>query len=326
MKIVSGMRPTGKLHLGHYLGVIKNWLELQETNECNFFVADWHALSTSYEDKLNLKELSRELVKDWISAGVDPKKSTLFIQSSIKEHSELFVLLNMITPVGWLERNPTYKDQLAQLNTKDINTAGFFTYPVLQAADIILYDANSVPIGEDQKPHLEIAREIVRRFHHLYGKKIFTEPKEMLSQTSKLLGLDGRKMSKSYNNSIYLSDSSDEVMQKLRGAKTDPSRIRRDDFGDPDICLIYDYHKEMSSQEDIDRIGLECRAGTIGCFDCKKICHSSIDTLLEPMRQRRTALNDDDIDLIIKQGDQKASIQAKTKMIQVNKAIFEINN
>ena len=326
MKIVSGMRPTGKLHLGHYLGVIKNWLELQETNECNFFVADWHALSTSYEDKLNLKELSRELVKDWISAGVDPKKSTLFIQSSIKEHSELFVLLNMITPVGWLERNPTYKDQLAQLNTKDINTAGFFTYPVLQAADIILYDANSVPIGEDQKPHLEIAREIVRRFHHLYGKKIFTEPKEMLSQTSKLLGLDGRKMSKSYNNSIYLSDSSDEVMQKLRGAKTDPSRIRRDDFGDPDICLIYDYHKEMSSQEDIDRIGLECRAGTIGCFDCKKICHSSIDTLLEPMRQRRISLNDDDIDLIIKQGDQKASIQAKTKMIQVNKAIFEINN
>ena len=326
MKIVSGMRPTGKLHLGHYLGVIKNWLELQETNECNFFVADWHALSTSYEDKLNLKELSRELVKDWISAGVDPKKSTLFIQSSIREHSELFVLLNMITPVGWLERNPTYKDQLAQLNTKDINTAGFFTYPVLQAADIILYDANSVPIGEDQKPHLEIAREIVRRFHHLYGKKIFTEPKEMLSQTSKLLGLDGRKMSKSYNNSIYLSDSSDEVMQKLRGAKTDPNRIRRDDFGDPDICLIYDYHKEMSSQEDIDRIGLECRAGTIGCFDCKKICHSSIDTLLEPMRQRRIALNDDDIDLIIKQGDQKASIQAKTKMIQVNKAIFEINN
>jgi tryptophanyl-tRNA synthetase len=326
MKIVSGMRPTGKLHLGHYLGVIKNWLELQETNECNFFVADWHALSTSYEDKLNLKKLSRELVKDWISAGVDPKKSTLFIQSSIKEHSELFVLLNMITPVGWLERNPTYKDQLAQLNTKDINTAGFFTYPVLQAADIILYDANSVPIGEDQKPHLEIAREIVRRFHHLYGKKVFTEPKEMLSQTSKLLGLDGRKMSKSYNNSIYLSDSSDEVMQKLRGAKTDPSRIRRDDFGDPDICLIYDYHKEMSSQEDIDRIGLECRAGTIGCFDCKKICHSSIDTLLEPMRQRRISLNDDDIDLIIKQGDQKASIQAKTKMIQVNKAIFEINN
>jgi tryptophanyl-tRNA synthetase len=326
MKIVSGMRPTGKLHLGHYLGVIKNWLELQETNECNFFVADWHALSTSYEDKLNLKKLSRELVKDWISAGVDPKKSTLFIQSSIKEHSELFVLLNMITPVGWLERNPTYKDQLAQLNTKDINTAGFFTYPVLQAADIILYDANSVPIGEDQKPHLEIAREIVRRFHHLYGKKVFTEPKEMLSQTSKLLGLDGRKMSKSYNNSIYLSDSSDEVMQKLRGAKTDPSRIRRDDFGDPDICLIYDYHKEMSSQEDIDRIGLECRAGTIGCFDCKKICHSSIDTLLEPMRQRRIALNDDDIDLIIKQGDQKASIQAKTKMLQVNKAIFEINN
>jgi len=271
MKIVSGMRPTGKLHLGHYLGVIKNWLELQETNECNFFVADWHALSTSYEDKLNLKELSRELVKDWISAGVDPKKSTLFIQSSIKEHSELFVLLNMITPVGWLERNPTYKDQLAQLNTKDINTAGFFTYPVLQAADIILYDANFVPIGEDQKPHLEIAREIVRRFHYLFkNENVFVEPRELLTEMPRLPGLDGRKMSKSYNNAIYLDETSEDIWQKVRQAKTDPARIKKTDPGHPEVCIVYEYHKAFSTDAQIKEIEESCKAGTIGCVDCKK--------------------------------------------------------
>jgi len=326
MRIVSGMRPTGRLHLGHYLGVIKNWLELQENNECNFFVADWHALSTSYEDKLNLKELSKELVKDWISAGVDPKKSTIFIQSSVKEHSELYLLLNMITPLGWLERNPTYKDQLNQMKGKDINTAGFLTYPVLQAADILLYDAQSVPIGEDQRPHLEIAREIARRFHHLFeSEEVLKEPQEMLSSTSKLLGLDGRKMSKSYNNSIYLTDSSDEVMEKLRGAKTDPSRVRRKDAGNPDVCLIYDYHKEMSSQEEIEYVGNGCRSADIGCFDCKKICFNSIEKILEPMRERRASLDDKIIDEIIQDGNKKAQNQAKTKMIDINKAIFEIN-
>ena len=326
MRIVSGMRPTGRLHLGHYLGVIKNWLELQENNECNFFVADWHALSTSYEDKLNLKELSKELVKDWISAGVDPKKSTIFIQSSVKEHSELYLLLNMITPLGWLERNPTYKDQLNQMKGKDINTAGFLTYPVLQAADILLYDAQSVPIGEDQRPHLEIAREIARRFHHLFeSEEVLKEPQEMLSSTSKLLGLDGRKMSKSYNNSIYLTDSSDEVMEKLRGAKTDPSRVRRKDAGNPDVCLIYDYHKEMSSQEEIEYVANGCRSADIGCFDCKKICFNSIEKILEPMRERRASLDDKIIDEIIQDGNKKAQNQAKTKMIDINKAIFEIN-
>ena len=186
MRIVSGMRPTGKLHLGHYLGVLKNWVALQEENECFFFVADWHALSTSYEDKLNLRRLSTELVRDWLAAGIDPERATIFIQSHIKEHAELYVLLNMITPLGWLERNPTYKDQLAQIKNKDIHTAGFLTYPVLQAADIILYDADAVPIGEDQKPHLEITREIVRRFHHLFGCKLFKEPKELLSPTPRL--------------------------------------------------------------------------------------------------------------------------------------------
>jgi tryptophanyl-tRNA synthetase len=323
MKIVSGMRPTGRLHLGHYLGVIRNWLELQEQNECYFFVADWHALSTSYEDKLNLSELSRELIKDWLAAGIDPTRSTMFVQSAIKEHSELYLLLNMITPVGWLERNPTYKDQLEQLSSKDINMAGFLTYPVLQAADIILYDANEVPIGEDQRPHLEIAREIVRRFHHLFDEEeVFTEPEESLSPVPKLLGLDGRKMSKSYNNAIYLTDSSDEVMQKLRGAKTDPQRVRKDDPGDPEVCLVYDYHKAFSSDEVINEVAEGCRTAGIGCFACKQKCHSAIEAVLEPMRERRLGLSEEAIDAVMETGNAKASAIAKTKMEAVNRAIF----
>ncbi|RUM55403.1 MAG: tryptophan--tRNA ligase, partial [Nautilia sp.] len=221
MRIVSGMRPTGSLHLGHYFGVIKNWLELQKENECFFFVADWHALSTKYEDKLNLKSLSLDLAKTWIACGINPEKSTIFIQSDVKAHAELYLILNMITPVNWLERNPSYKDLLTQPEFKEKNMAGFLTYPVLQTADIILYDGEIVPIGEDQKPHLELAREIVRRFHHLFETEIFIEPKALLTETSKLSGLDGRKMSKSYNNSIYLDDDSETIWQKLRGAKTD---------------------------------------------------------------------------------------------------------
>ncbi len=325
MRIVSGMRPTGKLHLGHYLGVLKNWIELQKENECFFFVADWHALSTSYEDKLNLKILSRELIKDWLAAGIDPTKATLFIQSHIKEHAELYVLLNMITPLGWLERNPTYKDQLAQMKNKDIHTAGFLTYPVLQAADIILYDAEAVPIGEDQRPHLEITREIVRRFHHLFACQIFKEPKELLSPTPRLLGLDGRKMSKSYGNAIFLSDSSEEVWQKLRGAKTDPQRVRKSDPGNPEICLIYDYHKAFSDQETIQKVVEGCTTAGIGCVECKKWCLASIEKVLEPMRQRRSSIKEETIDEIITKGEVKAKEEASKKMDQVNKAIFEIS-
>jgi len=325
MRIVSGMRPTGKLHLGHYLGVLKNWVNLQEDNDCHFFVADWHALSTSYEDKLNLRLLGRELVKDWIAAGIDPEKSALFVQSAIKEHAELYVLLNMITPLGWLERNPTYKDQLAQMQHKDIHTAGFLTYPVLQAADIILYQADVVPIGEDQKPHLEITREIVRRFHHLFNCEVFKEPKEMLTQTSRLLGLDGRKMSKSYNNAIFLSDTPEEVWQKLRGAKTDTQRVRRNDPGNPDVCLVYDYHKALTDNDTVEKIASECRAGSIGCFDCKKICANSIEKLLEPMRERRVKLDDDTIDGIIEKGNKKAKEEAAKTMEKANKAVFEIS-
>ena len=323
MRIVSGMRPTGKLHLGHYLGVLKNWIELQKENECYFFVADWHALSTSYEDKLNLRKLSIELVRDWLAAGVDPAKSVIFIQSTIKEHAELYVLLNMITPLGWLERNPTYKDQLAQIKNKDIHTAGFLTYPVLQTADIILYDADAVPIGEDQRPHIEIAREIVRRFHHLFGCEVFKEPKELLSPTPRLLGLDGRKMSKSYNNAIYLSQNKEEVWQKLRGAVTDPQRVRKSDPGNPEVCLIYDYHKAFSDEETINKVEEGCRTAGIGCVECKKWCLESIERVLEPMRERRAAISNDMIAEVLQKGEQRAKAEAAKKMQAVNKAVFE---
>jgi len=202
LRVVSGMRPTGKLHLGHYIGVIKNWKNLQEKYECFFFVADWHALTTKFDEDISLKENSIELVKEWIACGIDPKKVTMYIQSAIKEHAELYLILNMITPISWLERNPTYKDAMQQAEYKKKNNVGFLTYPVLQTADIILYDANLVPIGEDQKPHLELAREIVRHFHYLYKKEIFTEPQELLTEVPRLPGLDGRKMSKSFNNAI----------------------------------------------------------------------------------------------------------------------------
>ena len=325
MRIVSGMRPTGRLHLGHYLGVLQNWVRLQNDHECHFFVADWHALSTSYEDKLNLKKLGRELVKDWLAAGIDPDRTVLFVQSAVKAHAELYVLLNMITPLGWLERNPTYKDQLAQMKHKDIHTAGFLTYPVLQTADIILYQADTVPIGEDQKPHLEIAREIVRRFHHLFDCEVFTEPKEMLTETARLPGLDGRKMSKSYNNAIFLTDTPEEVWAKLKVAKTDTQRVRRNDPGNPDVCLVFDYHKALSDDTVVEKVNEECRAGTIGCFDCKKLCAQSIDRLLEPMRRRRAALSDEQIDAIIEKGNETARQEAARTMEKVNRAVFEIS-
>jgi len=322
VRVVSGMRPTGSLHLGHYFGVIKNWLELQKENECFFFAADWHALSTKYEDKLSLKDLSLDLVKTWLACGINPEKSTIFIQSDIKEHSELYLVLNMITPVNWLERNPSYKDLMTQKEFKDKNMAGFLTYPVLQAADIIMYDANIVPIGEDQKPHLELAREIVRRFHYLFDCNIFTEPKDLLTETSKLLGLDGRKMSKSYNNSIYLDESSENIWAKVRSAKTDTNRIKKTDPGNPEVCVVWDYHKIFSDKETQDKIYSECKAGTIGCMQCKKECAKNIDEFITPIREKKESLSDEFVKEVIKQGENKAKKIAEEKMQKVNKVIF----
>ncbi|MEO1958184.1 MAG: tryptophan--tRNA ligase [Nautiliaceae bacterium] len=322
MRVVSGMRPTGKLHLGHYIGVIENWKKLQDEYESFFFVANWHALSTKYDEGLNLKELSVELVKEWIASGIDPNKATLFIQSEIKEHAELYLVFNMITPVSWLERNPTYKDAMSQPEYKKKNNAGFLTYPVLQTADIVLYDADFVPIGEDQKPHLEIAREIVRHFHYIYKKEIFKEPKELLTKIPRLPGLDGRKMSKSYNNAIYLDESKEEIWQKIRKAKTDPSRIKKADPGHPEVCIVFEYHKAFSSPDEVKEIERACKKGEIGCVECKKRCAENIEEIVMPIREKKAKLKNDEILDIINQGNKKAKLLAKAKMDEVNRVIF----
>ena len=322
MRVVSGMRPTGKLHLGHYIGVIKNWLNLQDKYECFFFVADWHALTTKFDENIDLKNASIELVKEWIACGIDPSKTTLYIQSNIKEHAELYLILNMITPVSWLERNPTYKDAMQQKEYQKKNNAGFLTYPVLQTADIILYDANLVPIGEDQKPHLELAREIVRHFHYLYKKEVFVEPKELLTEIARLPGLDGRKMSKSYNNAIFLDDSEKEIWEKVRKAKTDPARIKKTDPGHPEVCIVFDYHKAFSSSDEVKEIEQACKSGSIGCVECKKRCAENINKLLSPIREKKASLNDAEILDIINQGNKKAKNIASKKMQEVNEIIF----
>jgi len=322
VRIVSGMRPTGSLHLGHYFGVIKNWLEIQDKNESFFFVADWHALSTKYDEKMDLKALSIDLAKTWIACGIEPEKSTIFIQSDVKYHSELYLVLNMITPVSWLERNPSYKDLISQSEFKDKNMAGFLTYPVLQTADIIMYDAELVPIGEDQKPHLEIAREIVRRFHHLFETEIFTEPKDMITETSKLSGLDGRKMSKSYNNSIYLDDDTETIWQKVRSAKTDTNRIKKTDKGNPEVCVVWEYHKLFTDKTTKDDIYNQCKAGTIGCMQCKKMCAKNIDEFISPIREKKASLSDKYIEEVLANSAKKANEIAKTKMEKINNLIF----
>ena len=236
-RILSGMRPTGPLHLGNLHGALANWVEMQETYDCFFFIADWHALTSDYEDPKNVMTYGREVLIDWLSAGLSPEKSTLFIQSKVKEHAELYLILSMITPVPWLERNPTYKDQILQLDNKDLSTFGFLGYPVLQAADIIMYKAYGVPVGVDQVPHVEITREIARRFNHFYGN-VFPEPESILTKTPKILGMDGRKMSKSYNNAIFISDEPDLIEAKAAKMLTDPQRARRSDPGNPFLNFI----------------------------------------------------------------------------------------
>ncbi|MEJ2661562.1 MAG: tryptophan--tRNA ligase [Desulfobacteraceae bacterium] len=247
-RILSGMRPTGPLHMGNYLGALDNWVKMQDQYECFFFVADWHALTSDYEKPGPMNEYVRQILIDWLSAGLSPEKSTLFVQSKVPEHTELFLVFSMITPVPWLERNPTYKDQIVQLQNKDLSTFGFLGYPVLQAADILIYKAQGVPVGVDQVPHVEITREIARRFNYLYGT-VFPEPEAVLTETPKILGLDRRKMSKSYGNAIYLSDTPEEIRAKVMQMITDPQRARRSDPGNPDVCNVYEFHRLYTDPE-----------------------------------------------------------------------------
>src|SRR5512138_1405374 len=269
-RIVSGMRPTGKLHLGHYHGVLANWLELQKDYECFFFAADWHSLTTEYASTEGIRESITDMVLDWLAFGIDPEKSVIFRQSAVHQHAELDLILGMITPVSWLERNPTYKEMQENLAAKDLSTFGFLGYPVLMAADIILYKATRVPVGHDQLPHLEITREISRRFNHLY-REVFPEPEALLTETPKLLGLDGRKMSKSYNNSIYLSESEEETRKKVLSMVTDTQRVRRSDPGEPDQCVAFSLNGMHLPPEKRVEVMAACRTAQIGCVECKRL-------------------------------------------------------
>jgi len=322
-RIVSGMRPTGKMHLGHLHGALNNWKALQQDYECFFFIADWHALTSEYANTKIIKESVNEIIKDWVSVGLDPEESTFFVQSEIKEHTELHLVFSMITPLPWLERNPTYKEQLKELTQKDLYTYGFLGYPVLQAADILMYKANGVPVGEDQAPHVELTREIARRFNHLYSSKIFPEPATLLAPTSKILGLDRRKMSKSYNNSIFLTDSDEEILTRTGKMITDPQRARKTDPGNPDICNVFTFHEIYSPADTVSQINEECRSARIGCVDCKKIMAKNLIKALLPIREKRKKLdsNEEMVKEIIDKGNKRAKSIAENTMSEVKEVI-----
>lgn len=321
-RILSGMRPTGLLHLGNLHGALANWIDMQDQYDCFFFIADWHALTSDYENPGSISDYVKDIMIDWLSAGLSPEKNTLFIQSKIMEHAELFLILSMITPVPWLERNPTYKDQIVQLANKDLSTFGFLGYPVLQAADIIMYKANGVPVGIDQVPHVEITREIARRFNYLYGE-VFPEPQAILTQTSKILGIDRRKMSKSYNNAIFMADSVETVQNKVSQMITDPNRARKSDPGNPDICNVFEFHKLYSPYEMLDEISEQCRSAGIGCVECKKKMAVSLIEYLKPIQDRRQFYEErpETVAEIIVTGCNKAREVAQQTMEEVRAAL-----
>jgi tryptophanyl-tRNA synthetase len=322
MRVVSGMRPTGKLHLGHYHGVLRNWIKLQQDYECFFFVADFHGLTTEYAKPEIVRESSREILLDWLSAGLDPDKAAIFVQSDVKEHAELHLLLSMLTPLGWLERVPSYKEMQQELSNKDLSTYGFLGYPLLQTADIALYDGAKVPVGQDQVPHIELSREVVRRFNYLYGETL-VEPQPLLTEAPKLLGMDRRKMSKSYDNCLYLSDPPEMIEKKVREAITDPARIRKDDPGNPDICLIFDYHKLHSRPEACEKVDRDCRAAKLGCVEDKKNMAAAINAFLDPIRARRAEYEKDPgmLRAILERGTVRARDVASATIARVRKAM-----
>lgn len=323
-RILSGMRPTGKLHLGNLHGALQNWIELQDSGkyDCFYFVADWHAITSEYSSTEGIKDNSINMVIDWLATGLDPKKSTLFVQSAVKEHAELFLLLSMITPLAWLERNPTYKEMKAELSSKDLSTFGFLGYPVLQAADIIMYKAYGVPVGVDQLPHVELTREIARRFNFLY-KEIFPVPEPLLTSVPKLLGIDGRKMSKSYDNSIYISDHGKVLADKIGSMFTDPQRMRKRDPGNPEICNVFTFHGLYSPPEKVKEINVECRKAGIGCTDCKKMLAGRVADKMKPVHERMDYYTShmDEINSIIEEGNKKAAKIARQTMDEVRAAI-----
>ncbi len=349
-RVLSGMRPTGRLHLGNYMGALYNWVRLQDDYSCFFFIADIHALTTDYAAPGDLREKSYQVALDFLAAGLDPERCTIFKQSDVPAHSELYTLFGMITPLGWLERVPTYKDQQEQLREKDLNTHGFLGYPLLQAADILLYKPDFVPVGQDQVSHVELTREVARRFNQLYSSavtpevaaaasdkellkaeisenviesELLPEPKALLTPSPKLPGLDGRKMSKSYGNTIGLTDSADELRKKLRPMVTDPARIRRTDPGNPDVCPVGDLHKVFSTPETLAKVYDGCRTAGIGCIECKGWCADSILREIEPIAERRRAYEAQPelVRDILASGASRARERADATMVDVRAAI-----
>ncbi len=322
-RILSGMRSSGKLHLGNYLGALQNWVQLQDDYECYYFIADWHALTTGYADTAQIREWVRDIAIDYLSAGLDPEKSILFIQSRVPEHAELYLLLSMLTPLPWLERIPTYKEQQQELRDRDLSTYGFLGYPLLQSADIIMYKAHWVPVGVDQVSHIEFTREVVRRFHHLYQTEVFPEPQPKFTEVPKLLGLDGRKMSKSYDNVIYLSDSTAKLTQKVKTMITDPARQRRTDPGDPEICPVFDFHRVYSTEAERQEVAQGCRTASIGCIDCKGVLIRNMLTDLQPLHEKRAyyTAHPDEAMQILEAGSQRARRVAQETMEQVREAV-----
>lgn len=322
--ILSGMRPTGRLHLGHQ-HLLHNWRKLQDEYSCYFFVADWHALTTGWEEAKDIRSNTIEMVADWLANGIDPDKSVIFVQSDVPEHAELHLLLSMITPLSWLERVPTYKEQLRKLGEmgKDINTYGFLGYPLLQAADILVYKPTAVPVGEDQLPHVELTREIARRFNHLFAP-VFPEPQGVINEKVETLpGVDGAKMSKSYHNFISIGATADELKQRVNAMITDPARIRKDDPGHPEVCVVHKFHNFYGKSE-IEEITEHCRSGQIGCVACKKKLIAAMDLIQAPVRERRAEImaKPGYVEEVLRDGAAKAGAVARTTLADVRRAIF----
>jgi tryptophanyl-tRNA synthetase len=320
--VLSGLRPTGPCHLGNLAGALRNWLKLQDLYQCYYTIVTWHALSSEYMDAKAIKENTFEVAIDWLSIGLDPEKCVIFIQSEVKEHAELHLLLSMVTPLPWLERVPTFKEMQEELQGKDLNTYGYLGYPVLQTADIIIYKADIVPVGEDQAPHLELAREITRRFNRIFGP-IFPEPQILLTEVPRLAGTDGRKMSKSFGNAIYLKDTPEIIRQKIEPMITDTRRMRRNDPGEPDDCPVFTLHQAFVAKDKRDEIAQACRKAGIGCLDCKKVVIESLIQRLGPYRERRAKFEKNPrlIWEILEEGNKKARLVAHKTMEEVRAAI-----